>query len=69
LEYYARIVDVVDTIAAGDTQIGFFLTSIVNGLPLNEALEIGISASALCITKAGTADSIPTADEVAKFTR
>lgn len=66
-EYPSRIVDVVDTTAAGDTLIGYFLASIVNGLSVEESLETGISASALCVTKAGAADSIPTADEVAKF--
>ncbi len=67
LEYPPRIVDVVDTTAAGDTLIGYFLASVVNGLSVEEALEKGISASALCVTKAGAADSIPTADEVANF--
>ncbi|MHA2199567.1 MAG: ribokinase [Candidatus Thorarchaeota archaeon] len=67
MEYPARTVDVVDTTAAGDTLIGYFLASIVNGLLLNDALEIGISASALCVTRAGAADSIPTAKEVTDF--
>ena len=67
LEYPGRFVDVVDTTAAGDTLIGYFLASIMNGLSVEEALETGISASALCVTKAGAADSIPTVDEVAEF--
>ncbi|MHA2209520.1 MAG: ribokinase [Candidatus Thorarchaeota archaeon] len=67
LEYPARVVDVVDTTAAGDTLIGYFLANIVNGISLNEALETGIAAAAMCVSKAGAADSIPTAEEVAKF--
>jgi len=64
LEFPARVVEVVDTTAAGDTLIGYFLASITKGLPIKDALETGIIASALCITKPGAADSIPTADEV-----
>ncbi|MHA2396550.1 MAG: PfkB family carbohydrate kinase [Candidatus Thorarchaeota archaeon] len=67
LEFPARAVDVVDTTAAGDTLIGYFLASIVNGVSIEEALEIAIAASALCVTRAGAADSIPTAEEVAAF--
>lgn len=67
LKYPARVVDVVDTTAAGDTLIGFFLANLVNGFPVEDALKYGIYASALCVTRAGAADSIPTAEEVAHF--
>ena len=65
LKLPARAVDTVDTTAAGDTLIGYFLASLINGLPVSEALEIGTIASALCVMKHGAADSIPTAKEVA----
>ncbi|MGY5865127.1 MAG: ribokinase [Candidatus Thorarchaeota archaeon] len=67
LEFPARAVDVVDTTAAGDTLIGYFLASVVNGDSIEAAIENGIAASSLCVTKPGAADSIPTADEVREF--
>jgi ribokinase len=67
LELPAQSVDVVDTTAAGDTLIGYFLAGLVNNMQISEALELGILASALCVTKAGAADSIPTYDEVIHF--
>ncbi|MGY5857813.1 MAG: ribokinase [Candidatus Thorarchaeota archaeon] len=66
LEHPARDVNAVDTTAAGDTLIGYFLASLINGLSVSESLEIGTIASALCVMKPGAADSIPTADEVAQ---
>lgn len=67
LEYPGHKVEAVDTTAAGDTLIGYFLASILNNTSIEEALIVGIAASALCVTKAGAADSIPTSDEVESF--
>ncbi|MHA1908150.1 MAG: ribokinase [Candidatus Thorarchaeota archaeon] len=67
LEYPAQSINVVDTTAAGDTLIGYFLAGLVKDMQVSEALEHGILASALCVTKAGAADSIPTYDEVIQF--
>ena len=57
-------VEVVDTTAAGDTFIGFFIASLSSGLQVNEALRIGCWASSICVTRPGAADSIPFIDEV-----
>jgi ribokinase len=67
IECPAREVEVVDTTAAGDTMIGFFLASMVRGESVEDALTLGTIASALCVTKAGAADSIPTIDEVMNY--
>ncbi|MHA1481769.1 MAG: ribokinase [Candidatus Thorarchaeota archaeon] len=59
-------VEAVDTTAAGDTFIGFFIASLSSGLQVNEALRIGCRASSICVTRPGAADSIPFIDEVYK---
>ncbi len=59
-------VEAVDTTAAGDTFIGFFIASLSSGLQVNEALRIGCRASSICVTRPGAAVSIPFIDEVYK---
>jgi ribokinase len=59
-------VEAVDTTAAGDTFIGFFIALLSSGSQVNEALRIACRASSICITRPGAADSIPSLDEVYK---
>lgn len=59
-----RRVNVVDTTAAGDTFLGYFLASRVAGLDVSAALERATRAAALCVRRPGAMDSIPTAAEV-----
>ena len=61
----ARKVPVVDTTAAGDTFIGFFLHSLLSGESVRRSMDTATAASALCIGKHGAADSIPAKEEVA----
>lgn len=58
-------VNAVDTTAAGDTFIGFFLSSLITkpGDP-KEALRVATCASALTVTRKGAMQSIPTLEEV-----
>lgn len=63
----ARRVPVVDTTAAGDTFIGFFLHSLLSGGSLRQSMEAATAASALCIGRHGAADAIPTARQVAEL--
>ncbi len=56
----------VDTTAAGDTFIGYYLSCIMEGLPARRALETACTASALCISRRGAADSIPARNEIDK---
>lgn len=57
-------VDVVDTTAAGDTFSGYFMYGVLNGIPLPECLQMATAASALCVGRAGAADSVPWLEEV-----
>lgn len=61
----AEKVKVVDTTAAGDTFIGYFLACRARNLPVPEALRIANRAAGLCVTRPGAMDSIPAWNEVA----
>lgn len=54
----------VDTTAAGDTFTGYFMHSITNNLPIEEALDLASKASAIAVSKAGATNSIPCMEEV-----
>ena len=55
----AEQVEVVDTTAAGDTFIGYFLAARMQGKTVRKALSIAVHASAVCISKKGAMDAIP----------
>ncbi|MBE6672155.1 MAG: helix-turn-helix domain-containing protein [Ruminococcaceae bacterium] len=57
-------VSVVDTTAAGDTFMGYFIAGLAGGYPPEEILQTACAASALAVSKKGAAPSIPYADEV-----
>lgn len=63
----APTVDPVDTTGAGDTFAGYFCAGHDQGTPVAESLKLAISAAALKVTRAGTAEAIPTLDEVRAF--
>ena len=57
-------VKAIDTTGAGDTFIGYFLAELTRGSKIEKCLEMGIKASALCVTRKGAADSIPKLNEI-----
>lgn len=61
----ARKVTVVDTTAAGDTFTGALCAALAEGRVLREALERGVDAAAICVTRAGAMASIPDAADLA----
>ncbi|WP_085906864.1 ribokinase [Kiloniella majae] len=67
IEVPAFKVDAVDTTGAGDTFVGYVLSSVVQELPLKEAMQRASAASALAVTKAGASVAIPTSAEVDQF--
>ncbi len=54
----------VDTVGAGDTFIGAFVTRLVEGADAREAARFGCAAAALAVTRRGAQASIPTRAEV-----
>jgi ribokinase len=63
----ARRVTAVDTTAAGDTFLGYYLASHSRQASIAESLEIACRAAALCVTRAGALDSIPRMKDVEAF--
>lgn len=61
----AFAVDVVDTTAAGDTFIGYFVAGLEEGLAVEECLRRASYASAIAVTRPGATPSIPWKHEVA----
>lgn len=53
-----------DTTGAGDSFIGFFLNSYLDGVPAQEAMGRASAASAISVTRIGSASAIPTREEV-----
>lgn len=57
-------VKAVDTVGAGDTFIGAFVTRLVDGAGPREAARFGCAAAAIAVTRRGAQASIPTRREV-----
>jgi len=60
-------VGAVDTTGAGDTFIGFWLAGMVEGMPVEQALDFACRAAALAVSRMGAMDSIPDRAEVERF--
>ncbi len=62
----ADIIDVpvVDTTAAGDTFIGYYIAGLIQDTPIQEILRIACIASSLTVSKPGAMESIPPKKEV-----
>jgi len=55
----AKKIKTIDTTGAGDTFIGYYISSIANGLSIEESLKRANKAAAISTTKLGAAESIP----------
>jgi ribokinase len=62
-------VKAIDTVAAGDTFIGAFVTRLVEGAQMREAAQFGCAAAAIAVTRPGAQPSIPNREEVEVFMR
>ena len=60
----AENVEAVDTTAAGDTFIGYYLGERVKEKSIEDSLKLACRAAAISVTRPGAADSIPTPDEL-----
>jgi ribokinase len=57
----------IDTTGAGDTFTGYLLAGLDQKMPMEQALKQASKASALMVTRLGTADVIPDLSEVRAF--
>ena len=67
VEQSAYQVEAVDTTAAGDTFLGYFISRISMGSTSWNALRLAALAAALAVTKEGAATSIPSWKDVMHF--
>lgn len=63
-EFPAPKVTPVDATGAGDTFAGYVAAGLDRGQPIEQAIDLAIRASALMVTREGTADVIPDLAEV-----
>lgn len=57
-------VQAVDTTAAGDTFTGYFISGLLQEMPIQNILERCAKASSIAVSRMGATDSIPRAEEV-----
>ncbi|MFP4382395.1 MAG: ribokinase [Candidatus Sumerlaeia bacterium] len=62
-----KTVKALDTTAAGDTFIGYYLARRSEGLEVRDSLEQACAAAALSVTRSGAQDSIPKRAEVKNY--
>jgi ribokinase len=60
----AHKVEVVDTTAAGDTFIGYYLAGLMAGLEVQESLRQATQAAAITVTRLGASSTIPFVSEL-----
>lgn len=60
----ATPVSVIDTTAAGDTFVGYWVASRMGGASIEEATTTACRAAAICASRAGAIPSIPHMDAV-----
>lgn len=60
-------VDAVDTIAAGDTFNGAFVTALLEGKNAEEASHFANAAAAIAVTRSGAQPSVPWREEIDTF--
>ena len=57
-------VNAIDTVAAGDTYVGYFTASIASGYSIKEAMNYASKASSITVQRKGSVVSIPYGKEV-----
>jgi ribokinase len=67
VHFPAYPVDVVDTTAAGDAFVAGLAVGLGEGMPLQEAVQLGSAAGALSVTRLGAQPSLPTRREVSQL--
>ncbi|WEF28124.1 ribokinase [Klebsiella aerogenes] len=62
-------VQAIDTIAAGDTFNGAFVTALLEGSEVSEAIRFAHAAAAIAVTRKGAQPSVPWRKEIDEFLR
>ena len=57
-------VDAIDTVAAGDTFVGYFVSALASGKSEKEAMLLASKASSITVSRKGSLVSIPTLKEI-----
>ena len=57
-------VKAVDTVAAGDTYVGYFVSSIAAGYSIKEAMTYASKASSITVTRKGAIVSLPSLEDL-----
>ncbi len=57
-------VDAIDTVAAGDTFVGYFVSALASGKSEKEAMQLASKASSITVSRKGSLVSIPTLKEI-----
>ena len=57
-------VHAVDTVAAGDTYVGYFVNSLASGYSVRESMNYASKASSITVFRKGSIVSIPLGKEV-----
>ena len=57
-------VDAIDTVAAGDTLVGYFVSALASGKNEKEAMLLASKASSITVSRKGSLVSIPTLKEI-----
>ncbi|MBQ4343835.1 MAG: bifunctional hydroxymethylpyrimidine kinase/phosphomethylpyrimidine kinase, partial [Erysipelotrichaceae bacterium] len=60
-------VQVIDTVAAGDSFNGALAKALVDGMSLEESIRLANAVGALTVTRHGAVPSLPTKEEVERF--
>ncbi|WP_407493886.1 ribokinase [Pseudooceanicola sp. MF1-13] len=66
-DFAAPKVTPIDTTGAGDTFTGYLLAGLDQGLTMEHAIQQAQRAGAVMVTRLGTADVIPTTEEISNF--
>lgn len=60
-------VEVRDTTGAGDTFTGYFIYGITKGMPIPDIMDLASRAAAVCVSREGAAESVPSLQEVMEY--
>lgn len=64
----AQVVDAVDTVGAGDTFVGGLATGLAEGMAATPAIQLGLAAATLAVSRSGVQSAMPRRSEIGSLT-